>query len=152
MKFIASLVFLLLVFAGNSSAQKSSEKNHAENPKPRSHVHRIVMQLSSADTLEHKAMTMNLKNLKEGWGDSVQIEVVVHGPGIGFIIKEKSTQPETVQELMKKGIEFVVCRNTMKQRNVTEAQIMPNVKFVPMGVGEIVLKQEEGWSYLKAGF
>jgi intracellular sulfur oxidation DsrE/DsrF family protein len=54
--------------------------------------------------------------------------------------------------MIEKGVSFVVCRNTMKQRNISEVQIIPNMGFVPMGVGEIILKQEQGWSYLKAGF
>lgn len=152
MKTIASVALLLMVFVTTTSAQNRNKKNQAPNAKHNSQVHRIVMQLSSGDTMEHKAMMLNLNNLKEGWGDSVQIEVVVHGPGIGFITKEISTQAELVQQMIKKGIVFVVCRNTMQQRNITEAQVLPNVKFVQMGVGEIVLKQEEGWSYLKAGF
>lgn len=95
---------------------------------------------------------LNLKNIKEGWGDSVVVEVVVHGPGIDLVTKGKSTQTSSIQDMVKKGIQFVVCRNTMKQKNISEDQIIPNVGFVPMGVGEIVTKQEQGWSYLKAGY
>lgn len=115
-------------------------------------VHKIVIQLSTSDTVEQKALMNNLKNLKEGWGDSVIIEVVIHGPGIDAVIKGKTTQHEGIQRMMTEGVHFVVCTNTMKQRNITEDQIISNVGFVPMGVGEIVLKQEHGWSYLKAGF
>ncbi|SHE31355.1 hypothetical protein SAMN05444008_101119 [Cnuella takakiae] len=114
--------------------------------------HKVVMQLSSADTSEHRGLMNNLKHLKEGWGDSVMVEVVVHGPGIDLVTKGKSTQQQALQAMMAKGVKFVVCRNTMKQKNITEEQILPNVGFVPMGIGEIIQKQEQGWSYLKAGF
>ena len=50
------------------------------------------------------------------------------------------------------GVQFVVCENTMKQRKVTKEQLLPNTGFVKMGIGEIILKQEQGWSYIKAGF
>lgn len=115
-------------------------------------THKVVVQLSSADTLEHKGLMNNLKHLKEGWGDSVLVEVVVHGPGIDLVTKGKSTQEQAMQAMMAKGVKFVVCRNTMKQKNITEEQIISNVGFVPMGIGEIIQKQEQGWSYLKAGF
>lgn len=115
-------------------------------------VHRLVMQLSTADTLEHKGLLNNLKHQKEGWGDSVLIEVVVHGPGLDIVTKSKSTQIEAIQLMMQKDVQFVACRNTMKQKGITEKQLLPNVGVVAMGIGEIVRRQEQGWTYIKAGF
>ncbi len=80
------------------------------------------------------------------------LEIVVHGPGIELVTKGKSTQENNIQKMIDGGVRFVVCRNTMKQKNISENQILPDVGFVAMGVGEIVMKQEQGWSYLKAGF
>lgn len=142
---------MVLLFSTGSFAQKNTGKAHAKNVS-HSNMHKVVIQLSSADTVEHKGLLNNLKNLKEGWGDSVLVEVVVFGPGIDFVTKGKSTAEKEIQKMTEKGVRFVVCRNTMKQKNISEEQIIPNVGFVPMGVGEIILKQEQGWSYLKAGF
>lgn len=148
---IAEALFISCVlFSQAASAQtpeKTPEGSFAVNP-----AHKVVMQLSALDTLEHKGLMNNLKHLKEGWGDSVSIEVVVHGPGIDLVTKGKSTQEQALQAMIKKGVKFVVCRNTMMQRNISEQQILSNVAIVPMGIGEIVQKQEQGWSYLKAGF
>lgn len=116
------------------------------------HMHRVVIQFSTADTLEHKGLMNNLKHLKEGWGDSVEVEVVVHGPGIDLLTKGKTTQQDAIQKMMKKQVKFVLCQNTMKQRNVTKEQILEGVEFVPMAIGEIILKQEQGWTYIKGGF
>jgi len=156
MKMITLLTVSILAFVTLSASAQSRNKkqpaqktNHVHEAK---FTHRIVIQISSGDTLEHKGLMTNLRNLKEGWGDSVELEVVVHGPGIELVTNAKTTQNETIQKMIANGVRFVVCRNTMKMRNVTEDQIIPNVGFVPMGVGEIVLKQEQGWSYLKAGF
>jgi uncharacterized protein len=150
-KSISFLMALLMLFSANTFAQKSTGKASTKK-EAHTHVHKVVVQLSTADTLEHKGFLNNLKNLKEGWGDSVQVEVVVHGPGIELLTKGKSAFEKEILKMMEKGVEFVVCRNTMKQRAVSEEQIIKNVGFVQMGVGEIILKQEQGWSYLKAGF
>lgn len=115
-------------------------------------VHRIVMQVSTADTLEHKGLMNNLKHLEEGWGDSVLIEVVVHGPGLEMVMKGKATQQAAIQNMIGKGVRFLVCRNTMKQKSVTDDQILPNISFVDMGLGHIVRRQEQGWTYIKSGF
>ena len=44
------------------------------------------------------------------------------------------------------------CANTLKARNLTKEALIPEAVAVPSGIGEVIMKQEEGWSYLKAGF
>lgn len=110
------------------------------------------MQLSSSDTLVWKGLMNNLKHLKAGWGDSVQIEIVAHGPGIEMLMKNKTTQQEKIALFTKAGIVFVACENTMKEKNISKEYIIAESHFVPMGIGEIVRKQEQGWSYIKVGF
>jgi intracellular sulfur oxidation DsrE/DsrF family protein len=114
--------------------------------------HRIVMQLSSNDTLVWKGLMNNLKHLKAGWGDSVVIEVVAHGPGLDFLIKGKTTQQEKITHFKQMGITFIACENTMMERKIPKDSIIAEAAFVKMGIGEIVRKQEQGWSYIKAGF
>lgn len=152
-KIVVSLLTLVLpLLATMAFAQNAAHQPPTfVKPEPMA-VHRIIMQLSTADTLEHKGLLNNLKHLKEGWGDSVQIEVVVHGPGLDMVTKGKATQAEAIQKMIGKGVRFVACRNTMKQKGITDELILPNVGFVDMGIGEIVRKQEEGWTYIKAGF
>lgn len=114
--------------------------------------HHVVMQLSSSDTLEWKGAISNLVNLKKGWGDDVEIELVAHGPGIGFLLSNQTTQLKTISALKAAGVIFSICENTLKSKNIDHGLIIPEATTVPMGVGEIILKQEAGWSYIKAGF
>jgi uncharacterized protein len=114
--------------------------------------HQIVMQLSTGDTLEWKGTINNLRNLKKGWGNDVEIEVVAHGPGIGFLMKNKTTQLGAIKMLKSQGVIFVACENTLREKKIEKSEIIPEAGFVPMGIAEIVLKQEAGWKYIKAGF
>jgi len=125
---------------------------HAQNNPAGSSKHRIIMQLSSNDTLVWKGLMNNLKHLKAGWGDSVVIEVVAHGPGLDFLTKGKTTQQEKITHFKKMGIEFIACENTMAERKIARETIITEAGFVKMGIGEIVRKQEQGWSYIKIGF
>ena len=50
------------------------------------------------------------------------------------------------------GVEFIACENTMKQKNMSKGSIISEATYVKMGIGEIVERQEQGWSYIKAGF
>lgn len=124
----------------------------AQNISTTTSQHRIIMQLSSNDTLVWKGLMNNLKHLKAGWGDSLIIEVVAHGPGIDFLTKGKTNQQEKITHFKKMGIEFIACENTMMERKVPKESIISEAGFVKMGIGEIVRKQEQGWSYIKIGF
>ena len=132
--------FAILLFSFNVSAQTGATQ------------HRVVMQLSSNDTLVWKGLMNNIKNLKNGWGDSVSIEVVVHGPGIEFLTKGKTTQQERIAYFKSKGVVFVGCENTLTEKKISKESIIPEAGFVKSAVVEIILKQEQGWSYIKSGF
>ena len=136
--------FAILFLSFNLSAQSTGGSGIVQ--------HRVVLQLTSNDTLVWKGLMNNIKNLKNGWGDSVSIEVVVHGPGIEFLTKGKTTQQERIAYFKSKGVVFVGCENTLTERKIPKENIIPEAGFVKMGVGEIIQKQEQGWSYIKVGF
>jgi intracellular sulfur oxidation DsrE/DsrF family protein len=142
MKKILFFGFLMLTILNNSIL-------FSQNNIP----HKIIMQLTSADPEVHKSLINQLTNLSTGWKDSVAIEIVCHGPGIQLLVNEKSTQKESVLKFHgKNNIRFVACENTMITKNITKDQIIPGMDYVLMGIAEIVRKQEQGWSYIKAGF
>lgn len=113
--------------------------------------HKIVFQFVSGDTLSHHSLINNLKNLREGW-PKAEVEIVFHGNGIFMTMTEKTKYAKELKDFAEnKNIKMVVCENTMKQKKVTKDQLLPFIQTVPMAIAEIVLKQEQGWSYLKAG-
>ena len=114
-------------------------------------VHKVVFHLSTPDTLAYRALTKQLTNVLEVW-PKAKIEVVVHNKGTGFVIKEKSQFEPQIIDLVGKGVKFVVCENSLKQQKLSKEQIFTEASFVPSGLVEIIKRQEEGWSYIKAGF
>jgi intracellular sulfur oxidation DsrE/DsrF family protein len=40
----------------------------------------------------------------------------------------------------------------LKQRKIEKKQILSAATYVPVGIAELVLKQEAGYAYIKAGF
>jgi len=139
------LMSLLLVVASSYTAM--AQKKGGKKPK-----HKIIMQLTSNDVAVHKGLIKQLNNLKEGWGETVAIEVVCHGPGIDFLGSDKTQFKDEIYALKEKGVLFVVCENSLKERKVAKESILQDMLFVKMGIGEIVEKQEQGWTYIKAGF
>ncbi len=83
-----------------------------------------------------------------------RIVVVTHGKGIDFLLNDakddKGTYAPQVAGLKEKGVEFRVCRNTLKGRKLTDDAVIMEAQVVPSGVAEIGrLQAREGFVYLK---
>jgi intracellular sulfur oxidation DsrE/DsrF family protein len=134
------LIVLVGFFAVSAFAQKRA--NH----------HKIVFQgTNAADTLQQKAIVNQLNNLTAHW-PKAKYEVVIHSMGLPFVMSGKSKQIQAIKALRAKGVRFLVCENTLKSQKVTKDQLISEVEYVPVGIAEIVEKQEQGWSYIKGGF
>jgi intracellular sulfur oxidation DsrE/DsrF family protein len=114
-------------------------------------AHKVVIQLNTADTAAWSGVIGNIKNLSKVWPGNIKIEVVVHGKALDFLVAAKSHLVTDIDQLAKKGVVFNACENTMGKHGITKQMLIPSVFSVPSGVAEIILKQEEGWSYLRAG-
>ena len=113
-------------------------------------VHKLLIDMNSADTTDQSILMRQIRNL---WKElpGTKVEVLIHGPAIDFIKKGTSPYAAQIEQLQKDGVVFAVCRNTMKRYKLADSDILPSGSFVPSAIAETVLKQEEGWSYQKAG-
>lgn len=83
-----------------------------------------------------------------------KIVVVTHGKGIDFLLNDakddKGPYQAQVAGLKEKGVEFRVCRNTLKGRKLSDEAVIMEAQVVPSGVAEIGrLQAREGFVYLK---
>ena len=113
--------------------------------------HKLVVQMVDNNPKVQNGLIKQLNNLKNGYGEEITIEVVCHGPGLDLLHKERSEYREELLALKERGIIFVACENTLKGRDIPREAIMEEFDFVPMGIGEVMEKQEQGWSYVKGG-
>jgi len=69
-----------------------------------------------------------------------------------MFVKGQSTIEKAMAPLIgNKNVSFKVCSSTMKRYNVDKAQLITGVEVVPDAIMEIVIKQGEGWGYIKEG-
>jgi intracellular sulfur oxidation DsrE/DsrF family protein len=97
-----------------------------------------------------------MRNVENHLGASpgARIVVVTHGKGIDFLLNDakddKGAYAPQVAGLKEKGVEFRVCRNTLKGRNLNDEAVIMEAQVVPSGVAEIGrLQAREGFVYLK---
>lgn len=112
--------------------------------------YKIVFQLTTADTLIHKALVKQLNNIRSA-APKTRLEVVCHGMGIYFLVTEKTQHASAIRELISQGVDIVGCGNTLIERKINRSELLPEVRMVQAGIIEIVQKQRKKWSYIKAG-
>lgn len=111
--------------------------------------HKVVFQFNTNTILEQKALLTYVNNVKKHWEDLVEIDVVVHGPGIDMLLVNKTMVGESLGNVMKRGIVFYACENTLEARKISKENIIQGVEFVPSGLVTIIERQEAGWAYIK---
>lgn len=110
---------------------------------------KVVLQVSDADPHKWTLALSNAYNVLNGVGaDSVDLEIVVYGPGIGML-KRESTVADRVASAMKSGIHVVACENTMTAQKLAKSDMLPNIGYVPAGVVELMQKQQQGYAYIR---
>ena len=112
---------------------------------------KVVFQLTSNDTLVQKALIKQLNNVLIA-APNAKIEVVCHNNGISFLQAALTKQTDGIKALHDKGVDFVACANTLRERKIKVEELLSACRIVPAGVVEIAMKQHKGWAYLKAGF
>ena len=140
--FIGALAMFAIV-----SAVSFSQREHQGEKKQ----HRIVFHLTSPDTAAYRALTKQLHHVIERWPD-VQLEVVAHNKGIGILVAEKTNVQTEITHLKSEGVVFSACENTMRSQKLERSQMVKESGYVPSGVVRAAELQEQGWSYIKAGF
>jgi intracellular sulfur oxidation DsrE/DsrF family protein len=112
--------------------------------------YKVVFDLTSNDTTDHKTVIRWLNGISQSNADA-RLEVVFYGQSLGMVTKDKSTVAEDLKKLTaNKNISFKVCEAAMKRQNIDKSQLLPGIETVPDGIYEIMLKQNEGWGYIKA--
>ena len=84
-----------------------------------------------------------------------KIVVVTHAQGVDFLFdgaKDANGNPFNipVEQLKARGVTFVVCEITLRNRKIDKNKFIPEAQYVPSGVAEITrLQQREGYAYLR---
>ena len=119
---------------------------------PQQRQHSIVFDFTRGDTASFATMMRQAKNILNV-NPGAKLEIVCYGPGLDLITKDKTTVQKDIEELGGKfNVIFAACEASMKRRGVDKSQLVPNASTVPLASLEISSKQQDGWSYIKAGY
>ena len=114
-------------------------------------AHRVLFAMTSPDEADWQLTLNNIRNLISGMApEAVEIEVVAYGPGIAFL-KKDGVEAAEIQKLESSHVHFIACGNAMRKQHLEVSDLVAGSEVVPAGIVEVMKKQEQGWSYIKAG-
>lgn len=115
--------------------------------------HKIVFDFTKGDTASFSTIMRQLNNIVKATEGKAKLEVVCYGPGLDILMKERTTVQQQIEEFHGKyNVVFSACEASMQRRGIVKSQLLPQTVTVPLASLEISSKQQEGWSYLKAGY
>lgn len=139
----------LLVLAAIAAALPSRGVGSAQ---PEERPLRVIVHVNFAQTTHQRQGLNNVDNMLKAAADEglkPEIEVVCHADGIRLVEKDRTELANDVAALIGKGVRFVACQNTMRQRSIRPEDLLPGIGTVPSGAYEVVRRQQDGYSYFK---
>jgi intracellular sulfur oxidation DsrE/DsrF family protein len=91
--------------------------------------------------------------------DQVHLHLVYHGTGIAAVVNDEARKrlgaeaenpnSEILAELITRGVQIELCENTMQQKGVKPAELIPGVKLVVGAFPRLIDLQLQGFAYIK---
>lgn len=141
---------VLLAFAGSAAA---AEKQKA------------VYHINGGDAKQQMAALRNIQNhIAAAGAANLDIKVVLHGDGLSLLLfpeelagtkMKTANATESMQVkvagLKERGVQFQVCNNTIKGRNIPLEALydVHEADVVPSGVAQLAILQAQGYAYIK---
>lgn len=94
----------------------------------------------------------NVSNLLAAIDDEdFYVEVLANSEAVKYydMTQDLDADINTMGDLNMKGVKFVACNNALKANNIEKHNIIHFVNIVPAGVLELLVKQNEGYAYIK---
>lgn len=104
------------------------------------------------EMIKWKLLLANVNNMLIDLKDqSVNIEVLANSEAVKFFIQKELNENDysNIQDLMNKNVLFCLCNNSLLSNKIELNALIPNISIVSSGVSELMLKQHEGYAYIK---
>ncbi|HKK13594.1 MAG TPA: hypothetical protein VKA14_02930 [Gammaproteobacteria bacterium] len=99
-----------------------------------------------------KAIKKTLNNVENLLNDprvkgKLTVELLANSAGYDVYLKNNGFE-KRLRELQKDGVILAQCSNTLREKHVQRSKLYSFVHLVPSGMGEITLREAQGWAYI----
>ncbi|HKJ52318.1 MAG TPA: DsrE family protein [Gammaproteobacteria bacterium] len=159
MKAISTLVLSAVIVAGSMFAGQAAAGDYYGKQK-------VVYHINYDNPKAQAGALRNIQNHINAVGaENLDLVVVLHGNGLSLLLDPASldrlkkfkhangdqVMTAKVANLKNQGVNFAICNNTIKGRNVemTDLYDVDEKDIVPSGVAQLSKLQQEGYTYIK---
>jgi len=97
-----------------------------------------------------KLVLGNINNLiKDLGGENLEVELLANSEAVKLMLVDSNKFSEQLKNLKLKNVTFAACANSLHQMNLDKGLLFDFCIVVPSGVGELVIKQTNGYVYIK---
>ncbi|WP_461088775.1 DsrE family protein [Spirosoma gilvum] len=149
-KFTYLLLLAFLSIAGGAMAQ-TAETGTFHGAQPTKSRYKAIYQLNTADTATIRHALANIQNALNDprLKGKLDVELVVYGGANIVYRKDKPYFEQDIEKLHKQGVIMAMCENTMKLRKISKDELFPIVSYVPSANGELIIREQEGWTIIR---
>jgi intracellular sulfur oxidation DsrE/DsrF family protein len=128
---------------------------------------KVVYHINGDNPKQQQGALRNIQNHINAIGaDKLDLKVVLHGNGLSLLLDPASLSEvkgfknanatevmnAAVDSLRGQGVQFQVCENTLRSRNVKadrDLYLVSEGDIVPSGVAQLAILQGQGYAYIK---
>lgn len=110
-----------------------------------------IIQLTDGSGEVQQSVLNQIRNLRSEL-PGLDIELVLHGDATESALRADDAHMVIWRSLPDMNVRLLVCQNALNSRQLSATDIVDYGETVSSAVAHIVIRQHEGWSYLKGGY
>lgn len=107
--------FLIILFTLTVASRNQNHSSHSSIMDEREH--KVIMQVSNLAAGEQLVIVSQISNLLNSLPKAT-VEVVLHSKGLPLVVAKESKVASEVASLLKRGVIFAACENTMERKGI----------------------------------
>jgi len=110
----------------------------------------VIFHIDGGDEATIKKTLNNVENLLHDprfKGKRLRIELLANSKGFAVYVKNNGFE-KRLKELKAHGVILSQCANTLHELHVDRGDLYGFINIVPSGMGEITIRESQGWAYI----
>ncbi|BCZ44417.1 hypothetical protein psyc5s11_04840 [Clostridium gelidum] len=111
-------------------------------------TYKVIFHVDELD--KWKLLLKNVSNLLDAIDvNEYSIEVLANSEAVKFYDSNFNSDISVIENLNSNGVKFVACNNALIANKIKKEDLNYFIEVVPVGILELVIKQSEGYAYIK---
>lgn len=109
----------------------------------------VIFHLDAGGTPAIKKTLNNIENILHDprLAGKLHVELIANSKGFDVYVKNNGFE-DKLKHLQEEGVILAQCANTLKELHIDRNDLYPFISIVPSGMGEITIREAQGWAYI----